>query len=144
MSFSINTGEIKAAVFPTGVTKTPKPDPGEYEATDAGTLLCTFGFRSYIKTNAGLAYVAWFQYTDVYIGPILVSETQTAVSYSADGFVFDNNQSFSYMGKTWYYSKTEFFMPAPGTNAGGMAQYIGEFGTAEAAARHLLDLVYGT
>ena len=118
--------------------------PEEYTATEAGTLLCTFGRRRYVKVNAGLAYVAWFGYRNTYVGPILVSETQTAVSYNADGFVFDSNQSFSYKGKTWYYSQTEWFMPAPGTNTDGMAQYIGEFGTAEAAAQHLLDLVFGT
>lgn len=154
MSFSINAGEIKAAVFPTGVTQAPKPS-SRYAISEAGTLLCTVATvawgptpRDYTKTNDGRAYVAYWDYTDVGRGPLLVSETKEAVTYSIykDGSVWDvceSEETFYYKNKTWYHSGSLKFEDSKQFFDRGVAEYIGEFASIEDAARHLLDLVYG-
>lgn len=134
----------QARSYSTEITDNPDVDTS-LELTDANALICTFSGREYRKTNAGLCIAAYFYHDAGYWGPMLVSETSSAVSYTTSGRAFNALGTVSYGGKTWYYSNTEYFMGGNPTDTSGTGRVKlnnGAMLSVSNAALALLDLYF--
>ena len=90
------------------------------------SLIATISGRRFYKTNAGAALVAYVD-DGTYTGPLLVSETATAVEYYSpdhtackDGFT--SAGSFTYDGKTYYYSAGSCWMAGSQNDTSGLGR----------------------
>ena len=130
-----------------GVSGGGGPEHTELEIT-AAVKIMTIDGRDYSKAETGMALVASV-YTG-YEGPLLVSKTAAAVSYSTCGRTFTSQRSVTYNGETWYYSDTGYFMgghPTPSYSITGfdISTYTGTTYSSnyEQAVIDLLDYYYG-
>jgi hypothetical protein len=73
-----------------------------------------------------------------YTGPILVSETSSFVTYNGGGPNYGYLGTISYNGKTYYYSKTDYFMSGDLTDTSGLGR---QKLTATTSANAALELV---
>ena len=63
--------------------------------------------RTFWKNNSGTAYAGYlYRTSDGYVGPLLVSRSQSSVSYLSEheNTVLPSSGSITYNGVTWYYS----------------------------------------
>ena len=90
------------------------------------SLIATISGRKFYKTNAGAALVAYVD-DGTYTGPLLVSEDASAVEYYSpdhtsckDGFT--SAGSFTYDGKTFYYSAGSCWMAGSQNDTSGLGR----------------------
>ena len=110
-----------------------------FEMTDAGTV-CILSGRTYTKVNAGLAIVGIYVNNGQYTGPLIVSETADAVTYSAtSGGPWSYSTTITHGGKTWYVNNTEHFYGGGPEDTSGLNRYKCSATTPAAAAEELLN-----
>jgi hypothetical protein len=105
--------------------------------------ICTINGREYYKVNSGKALCAVFYYSATgFTGPLIVSTDRNAVTYNSSydsGSYFTADGSFEYLGLTWYYSATAYFMAGNHPANGYAPKLDGGYDSQESAVKALID-----
>ena len=105
----------------------------------AGTV-CILSGRTYTKVNPGRAIVGIAVNSGGYIGPLLVSETADAVTYSAtSGGPWPYESTILHKGVTYYVNAGAHFMGGNPADTSGLDRYRCSAAGLDAAAEELLN-----
>ena len=109
-----------------------------------GTV-CILSGRTYTKVNSGFAVVGIYNNQGQYTGPLIVSKTAAAVTYSAtSGGPWTYATTITHGGETWYVNTTEHFYGGNPEDTSGLDRYKCSATTPATAAEELLTAYEAT